>query len=346
MRKNINFISMVVAAGIMIGVIFRYADAQVRVNPTRSSSVDLTAPGPIGGTTASTGQFSFIGVAHMSVTGMLSATAASFTTASTTTLNLNGTSRSSWPAGSDLTNPGPIGSVTPDTGAFTSLSANTATLTSMISTSATFTNVMATSTYTVNLNAKYVYMDDGVATNGDLYGFIGNGQSSLVKSGPTGYVLTSQGTGTMPAWKVAGGVSSNYTLAFTSVTHTTISPATTAASPGIWVGDISITPTSASNKVYINSSSYIFGDAGTQCGWLLRRSLSGTYTDLITSTRAVMGQASASGNSSSISYLDSPATTSAIKYSIWIFKAAGPSNCYGIVATGETLTISIAEISP
>lgn len=64
-----------------------------------------------------------------------------------------------------------------------------------------FVNSTHTSSYSTNGNIRNFYTEKGVAENGDMLGFVGSGQSSLVKSGPTGYVLKSSGIGTMPRWE-------------------------------------------------------------------------------------------------------------------------------------------------
>lgn len=64
-----------------------------------------------------------------------------------------------------------------------------------------FTTSNHASLYSTNLNARFVYTEKGITENGDLFGFIGSGQSSLVKSGPLGYILKSSGIGTMPRWE-------------------------------------------------------------------------------------------------------------------------------------------------
>lgn len=197
------------------------AEAQVRVNPTNTQTptyltVSATTAN-LTGVVADSGQYSFLSVGHMSVTGMLStialrvsntgtfttvvANSATFDGMIATTISLGGTALSAWPAGSDLTNPGPIGGGTPSTGAFTSLTATTGTFTSMISTSAVFTNVTATSATFVN-----VY---GTSTN--FATFAGVSGVSVVKSNDKGHPIW-LGTITGADTAVADNVS-NFTSA-------------------------------------------------------------------------------------------------------------------------------------
>lgn len=68
---------------------------------------------------------------------------------------------------------------------------------------ATFVASKHTSEYATNFNARTVYTEQGVAGAGDLFGFIGSGQSSLVKSGSAGTILTASplGVGNMPSFQ-------------------------------------------------------------------------------------------------------------------------------------------------
>lgn len=122
-------------------------------------------------------------------------------------------------SGSDMGIPPAIGATVPNTGNFTSTT--------------------HTSLYSTNLNARTVYTEKGVAENGDLYGFIGSGQTSLVKSGPSGYVLKSRGIGTMPAWQAesGGGGSPDWTNPGTigSVTPNTIKGTTIESTSGLTI---------------------------------------------------------------------------------------------------------------
>lgn len=213
--------------------------------------------------------------------------------------------------------------------------------------SPTFVTTTHDSAYVTNFNARTVYTEKGVATAGALYGFIAGGQSSFIPAGASGLVLTATGASSLPTWQAAaGGASSNITYGFTSVEHSSLGPSTTVASPGAWADEITITPQSSSNKVYINISAALYGDANTNCGLLLRRSVSGVYTDLVSNARTIAGQAAGMGGWASISHLDSPSTTNQIKYSLWVFKLSGSNSC-SISPGGTDYTIlSVAEVAP
>jgi hypothetical protein len=92
-------------------------------------------------------------------------------------------------SGSDMTTPPAIGATTPSTGKFTGGTFDFISVTHM-----SLTGMLSTTAIKV-----------GNSQAGDMLGFIGDGQSSLVKSGPIGYVLKSGGVGVQPRWEAESG---------------------------------------------------------------------------------------------------------------------------------------------
>jgi hypothetical protein len=180
-----------------------------------------------------------------------------------------------------------------------------------------------------------------------------NGTSVVaVAPGTNGNLLTSNGT----IWTSAAPAASGKVL---QVVSTIKSDTFSAASSGSWVDitgmSVSITPSSSSNKILIIVNGNVGAAAGTS-GWnvkLLRNSTDIDVGDAATSRY----QTSTAGanpdnnypNTFGISFLDSPATTSAITYKIQGMAPSSSvyfnrSNADGTNSSRAASTITVMEI--
>lgn len=201
------------------------------------AAVDLTAPGPIGSTTPSTGAFT-----TLSATGQFTSTQATgsapFVVASTTVVtNLNASAL----GGATFAAPGAIGGGTPSTGAFTTISAS-GQITSTVTTG-TAPLVVASTTVVANLNASAL----GGATFA-APGAIGGGTPS------TGAFTTMTATSLQA---IIGNVTPAAVTATTVTVNTSQSMAGASAANLTWAtdggGNIGATGANRPDQIFVKS---------------------------------------------------------------------------------------------
>ena len=157
------------------------------------------------------------------------------------------------------------------------------------------------------------------------------------------------------AWATVGPASSGAVVQIKSAIKTTSFATTNTAMQDVTDVTISITPTSASNKVFVIVSG-LTGSADASNTWrinLLRNS-----TDIAQSTGSGASEqtlspftASASaGDSFTIAFLDSPATTSATTYKIQLASGGGGATYIGRQGVNDNrrsvTTITAMEVTP
>jgi len=162
-------------------------------------------------------------------------------------------------------------------------------------------------------------------TNGSLFnanGSIGIGGANY---GTSGQVLTSAGSGAAPVWAAGGKilqvVSTTKTDSFTSTTANSFTDITSMS--------VSITPSSSSSKIYVTVTGTCSGQSATSGSQI--RLVRGSTAICIGDASGSITQASTNSyqldanqsNPFSISFLDSPATTSSTTYKIQFFITAG-----------------------
>ena len=134
-------------------------------------------------------------------------------------------------------------------------------------------------------------------------------------------------------WQSVGASSGVIQVKSTTKTDTfTMSSTTYADVTGL---SVSITPTNASNKVFVTASITFNGDAGVNGAGaqLVRNSTALALGDaagvrIPTSIGGVQGADDDYPGSGSLTFLDSPATTSATTYKIQVKSSASPGNVY------------------
>ena len=169
--------------------------------------------------------------------------------------------------------------------------------------------------------------------------------ATIGNSALTGSIdLTSKVTGTLPtANGGTGSTSFSPGKVLQVVTATTDSNTTTTS--GSWAThssfpEVSITPSSSSNKVYVHLSSSFETASGTTSYFTLYRNGTtnlGTSLDGLSKTQ-VGGQALPA----SMAILDSPSSTSAVEYKVYAYNSSSGSQAY--VGKGVRQTITAFEI--
>ena len=181
-------------------------------------------------------------------------------------------------------------------------------------------------------------MADGTLKVGTITTSSGSGTITLGQSGetiaiPSGVTLTNSGTATG-----FGKVLQVVSTAFTSTNTSTTSTSDVAIS-GF---SASITPSSASNKVLILVNAN--GLSSTATYGLLKVYKNGSQLIQIAGQFSYDGNVSEEDNSSaSVSYLDSPSTTSSTTYAIY-WRSGNGSGVF-INANASTSTITLMEIA-
>lgn len=140
----------------------------------------------------------------------------------------------------------------------------------------------------------------------------------------------------LPAGTVLQVVSSTLTTLFQSTSSTFVSTGLAAT----------ITPISASSKVFIVVSAHAYLASGAQMVSTIYRNgtnlSTGGFTTLYSAAAATQGSAN-------ISYVDSPASTSAQTYTVYIGNSNGTQTMYyntnGYSATTEIASITLMEIA-
>ena len=179
-------------------------------------------------------------------------------------------------------------------------------------------------------------MTNPLTTTGDtIYSSSGTTPARL-GIGTAGQVLTVNSGATAPEWATPAGGGGGKVLQVLNLSLD--SPATTSsATPSSTGLSLSITPSSATSKILIFGSINGLLTTSGSCRFYLYKGASSIKN--ITSAGTVL-------NTASITFLDSPATTSATTYAIYFSTSAGTAyiNDY-VVASGDTTSqITVMEI--
>ena len=197
-------------------------------------------------------------------------------------------------------------------------------------TSADITDGIITTTKIADSNITSAKITDATIVNGD----IANATIALAKLSATGTASASTFLRGDNAWGEAGAAAGQVI----QVLSTTISGSnlTTTSTSFVAISglSVSITPASSSNKILILSSIQL--DPEYNVAATIYRGA----TNLGGSSGFFYGGYH-DGLDSSISYLDSPATTSAITYQVYWLVDGGTANFYG---TSRKATITVMEI--
>jgi len=178
--------------------------------------------------------------------------------------------------------------------------------------------------------------------------------------GTTGQYLQSTGTGTPPTWVTP---SSGAVVQVKSTTLTTLFSTTSTSYTAITGLSVSITPTSASNKIWVtanivcgNSVATVFQPVALYRNGSILTGAVGTASGSRTQATTGAGRVNDVSDTYNlvINYLDSPATTSATTYQPYISNNNGSTanvNANGLnannAATGTYIsTITVMEVTP
>lgn len=175
----------------------------------------------------------------------------------------------------------------------------------------------------------------------------GVGTTAFLSPGVSGQVLSTRGASLSPQWITPGGgkvlqvVQGTRTSAFTTTSTSFVSTGLSAT----------ITPSSSSSRILILCSSAL----GTNGSATTFATIYRDSTDLAPTTDGFAlqynGNAGFLSTSAAISYVDSPATTSAITYAIYLRTTSGSNtaffgSAFGTGFTGAiTSTLILAEIA-
>ena len=177
-------------------------------------------------------------------------------------------------------------------------------------------------------------------TDGNIISYDASGNPVAVATGSDGQVLTSTGAGSPPAFETpAGGGIVLQVVNATSTAETVITDSSTADT-GLTAN---ITPASTSNKVLVNAHVQGVGKNGD--GYVTLKLVRGSTNLATFEQRGGDTDTSATNKvgGCSISFLDSPSSTSATTYKVTV---TGNGNSYAQVGdSNPTHTITLMEIS-
>lgn len=162
--------------------------------------------------------------------------------------------------------------------------------------------------------------------------------TSFLSPGTSGQVLTTQGAGQIPSWTTPGKILQVVQYA------TTVSGATTGSAFLATSISGSITPSSTSSRIFITGMIPRIVFVGAKCNASILRN----NTNLGDATNGFWeANDSAAGNklSASLTYIDSPATTSGINYALALKGNTSYGSATGVSGTIQ-MAIILAEIGP
>ena len=176
----------------------------------------------------------------------------------------------------------------------------------------------------------------------------GVGTTAFLSPGASGQVLATQGASLAPTWITPGGGK-----VLQVVQNTSISSFSTNSTSYVSVGlSVSITPSSASSRILLfhQSGGTYNGVGGNQEVYLtfFRNSTNVVTSPLLDRLTNYVDSSTFFYNPSMV-YLDSPATTSAITYSVRMLTRSGQTsywNFSGNTGQGSTAIIIAVEIGP
>jgi len=172
-----------------------------------------------------------------------------------------------------------------------------------------------------------------ITTQGDILYRDGSGLQRLA-AGTSGQFLKTQGSGANPVWGTPAGIISS-ALTTDSTTRTTTSTSFTKASNTL---DLVVTPASTASKFLIGFTGNVGIDATSQRAWftIFRDSTNLAPSGQGMVTHEIVGGGSYQYESATtITYLDSPNTSSQITYSFQAKGQGGNTVCIGGESTGQ-----------
>ena len=172
-----------------------------------------------------------------------------------------------------------------------------------------------------------------LTTQGDVLYRDGSGLQRLA-AGTSGQFLKTQGSGANPVWGTPAGIISS-ALTTDSTTRTTTSTSFTKASNTL---DLVVTPASTASKFLIGFTGNVGIDATSQRAWftIFRDSTNLAPSGQGMVTHEIVGGGSYQYESATtITYLDSPNTSSQITYSFQAKGQGGNTVCIGGESTGQ-----------
>jgi len=196
-------------------------------------------------------------------------------------------------------------------------------------TSADITDGIITTTKIADSNITSAKITDATIVNGD----IANATIALAKLSATGTPSASTFLRGDNSWGSAGAAAGQVIQVLGATDSTQRITSSTSYVTASNTLSVTITPSSASNKILIISNFNVYVEAST----------TGHYTIFRDSTN--LGVANGMSNLSietyvgtSVSYLDSPNTTSAITYQIYLKKSGAGSNYFNVNSTTSSIT--------
>jgi hypothetical protein len=155
----------------------------------------------------------------------------------------------------------------------------------------------------------------------------GTGNVTLISPSTAGFVLTSNGTGADPSFQAASGggstPNSNQTVSTTAFSSTSSTPAATGLST-------TITPSTNTAKIKITCTITVQTSTPGSSGVLatLFRNSTNLAPGVSGLSAGFVFEQTGNDNSASISYIDSPATTSSITYAVGLFNQDNATAVY------------------
>lgn len=223
---------------------------------------------------------------------------------------------------------------TPESGDITAVTAGTGISGGGTSGAVTITNSMATE----------------ITASGDIIVGTGSGTFDNLPIGTTGQILTADTT--VSPYKVkwatpASSTSKVVQIVTGSYSTQTITTSTTSVDTGL---SVSITPTSASNKILVFLTQNGIGKTAANINSSIEITLLRGSTNIQTvATRMAEEDHAANtfiGFTCATTYLDSPATTSATTYKTQFRNSGGVANQVLVQTSGGASTLTLMEVTP
>ena len=207
-------------------------------------------------------------------------------------------------------------------------------------------NVLDIGTPSDNTVATAKIQDDAVTlakmasgTDGNIISYDASGNPVAIATGTSGHFLKSQGAGAQPVFAAAGGGKIGQVVSATSTTETTVSSTSFTIAGGMTVA---ITPAATSSKILIVASCGTFTTSGYASYFTLYRdaeNLGNGTTGMVNNH----GYGNHLTNEITLTYLDSPSSTSEIDYAFYgrTNNASYPIKMCNSAATGS---ITVFEV--
>lgn len=193
------------------------------------------------------------------------------------------------------------------------------------STTDTLTNKTIDANGTGNSISNIDVEDLSDGTAGEMIAYGTSGTPGVTAVGTSGHAMTSNGAGNAPTMQDVGKIVQIVGQDGVVTTAVTAQTATKVEFPDI---AFSITPSNTSNKVLVNINSsfalYTGGSSACTMGIEIRRGVTVVFSD----PKAVGNHNVSTGtqyvyHNYSVEFLDSPATTSSVEYTLWGWESSG-----------------------